>query len=426
MSFLSRFFGKQAAELPRENPQAATQAAGGGVLITNSAQLDEYLRSGGGTSSGPPVTPESAMRQAVVYRCNALVSGAVATLSLSLKRKIDQRTREDAENHPLWNVLKRKPNRWQTPSEFRRMLQSHVNMRGNGYALPVRSRGMVLELIPLDPDRMNVKQAPDLTLSYEYQRVNGSTIVLQQSEVFHLRGLTLDGVTGVSVIRYAREAIGLASQTEKHGAMLFKNGAMVGLVLEHPNQVGKEALENLKASLEDYRGTENAHKSLVLEEGMKLNTNIGMTSEDAQFLDTRKFQRSDIAMFFGVPPHMIGDTEKSTSWGTGIEQQSIGFVTYTLEDHLTMWEEAINRDLIGDNDKDLYAKFNRASLLKGDSKTRWEAYVKAMQWGVMSPNEVRALEDQNPREGGDIYYPPPNTAGDTEDPEKKDDTSQAA
>ncbi|MFC4623839.1 phage portal protein, partial [Daeguia caeni] len=188
------------------------------------------------------------------------------------------------------------------------------------------------------------------------------------------------------------------------------NGARVSGVLKHPNKLGPEAVANLRAGLEEFRsGGEQEGKNLILEEGMDY-ARIAMTAEDAQWLEARKFSRTDIAMFFGVPPHMIGDTEKSTSWGTGIEQQSIGFVAWTLEDHLTMWEEAINRDLIGAED-DLYARFNRAALVKGDIKARWEAYVKGLQWGVYSPNEIRTLEDQNPRDGGDIFYPPPNTAG---------------
>ena len=137
-----------------------------------------------------------------------------------------------------------------------------------------------------------------------------------------------------------------------------------------------------------------------------------MTAEDAQWIESRKFSRTDIAMFFGVPPHMIGDTEKSTSWGSGIEQQSIGFVTYTLEDHLTTWEETANRDLI--TDSSIYARFNRRALVRGDIKTRTEHYVKMLQWGVYSPNEVRAREDENPRADGDVYYDPPNTAGQTD------------
>ena len=137
-----------------------------------------------------------------------------------------------------------------------------------------------------------------------------------------------------------------------------------------------------------------------------------MSAEDAQWIEARQFSRVDIAMFMGVPPSMLGDNSGSDSnWGTGLEQKSLGFVAYTLEDYLTTWEETITRDILPENEPDLYARFNRAALVKGDIKTRWEAHVKALQWGVSSPNEIRALEDQNPREGGDVFYPPPNTAG---------------
>ncbi|HAF38248.1 MAG TPA: phage portal protein, partial [Gammaproteobacteria bacterium] len=161
----------------------------------------------------------------------------------------------------------------------------------------------------------------------------------------------------------------------------------------------------------------------ILEEGMGV-TPISMTAEDAQWIESRKFSRTDIAMFFGVPPHMIGDTEKSTSWGTGIEQQGIGFVTYTLEDSLTTWEESIARDLVPDTEPDIYARFNRKSLVRGDIKTRKEFYTSMMQWGVYSPNEVRALEDENPRAGGDVYYEPPNAPGGDAKKESGDEPAQ--
>ncbi|MEF9600897.1 phage portal protein [Paracoccus sp. PXZ] len=363
------------------------------------------------------VSPDSAMRVAAVYACVRIIAGAVATLPLHIKRRVDARTREDASDAPIWQLLRRRPNRWQTPSQFRRMLQAHLLLRGNAYAMIVRSRGEVQELIPLHPDRVAVTQGDDLALAYVYSRMDGKRVSLRQHEVLHLVGLTLDGVHGVSAIAYARETIGLALAMEDHGATTFRNGARVSGVLKHPQKLGPEAVANLKAGLDAFRaGGDQEGKHLILEEGMDY-ARIAMTAEDAQWIESRKFSRTDIAMFFGVPPHMIGDTEKSTSWGTGIEQQSIGFVAWTLEDHLTMWEEAIDRDLIGADDL-LYARFNRAALVKGDIKARWEAYVKGLQWGVWSPNEIRALEDQNPRAGGDIYYPPPNMtaeAGQAED-----------
>lgn len=401
-------------------PRASYQAAGGGVVINTSQQLEEALRGGAVTASGTTVTADNAMKTSAVYASVRIISGAVANMPVHLKKKVDERTREDASDQPLGFVLRRKPNRWQTPSQFRRMMQAHLLLRGNAYAMIVRSIGVVKELVPLHPDRVECKQNDDLTLDYIYTRKDGRKIRLPQKEVMHLVGLTLDGVHGVSAITYARETIGLSLSMENHGATTFKNGARVSNVMTHPGKVGPEGLEFLKASLDEYRsGGESEGKALILEEGMSV-TPLAMTSEDAQWLEGRVFSRVDIAMFMGVPPSMIGDNSGSDSnWGTGLEQKSIGFVTYTLEDWLTTWEETIWRDLIADSDPDMYVKFNRAALVKGDLKSRWEAYVKGLQWGVYSPNEIRALEDQNPREGGDVYYDPPNTAG-TSGQEKDD------
>lgn len=410
MNLWSRIFG---VKVPSAAPRASFQDAGGGIVIDSPQKLEEALRGGSITASGALVTPDSAMRVAAVYACVRIRSGVVANMPLHIKRRVDERTREDASDHPVWSVLRRKPNRWQTPSQFKRMLQAHLMLRGNAYAMIVRSAGKVKELIPLHPDRVKCDQGDDLALKYTYTRKNGHKVLLNQSEVFHLVGLTLDGVHGVSVITYARETIGLSLSMENHGATVFKNGARVSTVLIHPGKLGKDGLEFLRASLDDYRaGGESEGKALILEEKMDIKP-LAMTAEDAQWIESRKFSRADIAMFFGVPPHMIGDTEKSTSWGTGIDAQTQGFVTFSAEDDLTTWEETVNRDLIGEDDPLLYARFNRNALVRGDLKTRWEAYVKALQWGVYSPNKVLELEDENPRLGGDIWYPPPNTAGDS-------------
>ncbi len=425
MGLLSKWFGaKPASADAMAVPQASFQDKGGGVVISTAQQLEEVIRDGAETASGVPATPRTAMRVAAVYACVRIRSGVVANLPLHIKRRVDDRTRDDASEHALWRIFRRKPNRWQTPSQFKRMLQSHLLLRGNAYALVVRSRGEVKELIPLHPDRVECKQNDDLSLTYTYTRRNGGRVVLNQSEVFHLVGLTLDGVHGVSVITFARETIGLSLAMENHGATVFRNGARVSQVLTHPGKLGKEGLEFLKASLDEYRsGGESEGKALILEEGMGVER-LAMTAEDAQWIESRKFSRTDIFMFFGMPPHMAGDTEKSTSWGTGLEQQTQGFVTFTAEDDLTTWEETINRDLVGDEDADLYARFNRNALVRSDLKTRQGFYVSMLQWGVYSPNEVRALEDENPREGGDIFYPPPNTAGSSEP--KKDDGDEPA
>jgi HK97 family phage portal protein len=366
---------------------------------------------------GVSVTPESAMRVSAFNRSVTLICSAVGTMPLHLKRRVDSRTREDASDHPLWNVLRRKPNGWQTPSQFRKVMQLHLLLRGNAYGLIVRSRGLVTGIIPMHPDRVVCKQHEDMTLTYEYTRANGGAITLQQSDVFHLIGLSFDGVHGVSPLTYARESIGSSLAMEGHGANTFKNGARPSIVLKHPGKLGKDGIESLRSSIDSYRsGGEAEGKALILEEGMSTEP-LAMTAQDAQWIEARQFSRVDIAMFMGVPPSMLGDNSGSDSnWGTGLEQKSRGFVTYTLEDYLTTWEETIARDLISDDEPDLYARFNRAGLIKGDLAARWAAYTQGLMWGVYSPNEIRALEDENPREGGDVFYPPPNTAGTTGGP----------
>lgn len=393
-------------------PRASVQDSGGGVLIRTSEDLEEALRTGAVTAAGPSVTPDSAMRVAAVYACVRIRTGVPANLPIDIKERVDDRTRKDATNHPAWRLFRRRPNRWQTPSQFKRMMQAHVLLRGNAYAMIVWSVGLPKELIPLHPDRVECRQNDDLSLTYIYTRRDGRRIELAQSEVMHLVGLTLDGVHGVSAIKYARETIGLSMAMENHGAVVFKNGARVSIVLKHPAKLGKEGQENLRASLDEYRsGGESEGKALILEEGMDT-APLAMTAEDAQWIESRRFSRTDICMFFGVPPHMIGDTEKSTSWGTGIEQQTQGFLTFTAEDDLIMWEETINRDLLADNDN-LYARYNRNALVKADIKTRWNAYAVGRRMKVLSANDVRAYEDLNPVEGGDEYENPDITVTDS-------------
>lgn len=355
------------------------------------------------------------MRVAAAWRCINIIGGAIATLPLDLIRRVDEKVRLPAVGHPLRRVLTVRPNPWQTPSEFRRMMQANLLLRGNAYARKVVLGSRVVALIPLHPDRVQAEQLDSFAMQYKVRGNNGAITAYAQKDILHLRGMSLDGVTGMSVLSNMRESLGLALQTEKAGARLFKNGMLAGGVIEHPAKLSPEAAKNLHESLDAKNaGAENAGKWILAEEGMKF-APVSLSAEDAQWLGARDFQRYDIAMFFGVPPHMIGATEKTTSWGTGIEAQGIGFVTYTLNDWIKTWEESIKRDLLPESEwESIDARFNVNGLLRGDAKGRWDGYVKALQWGVSSPNEVRAMEDQNPREGGDIYYDPPNTAGQTQ------------
>jgi len=366
--------------------------------------LEEYLATG---STSQNVTADSAMKISAVWRCVNLISGKVATLPLDLKRRVGDK-REDAEDHQLWHLLRRRPNQWQTPAEFRRMMQASVLLRGNGYAYKVQSAGRVIGLIPLNADNVEVKQERDLSLTYNVTLPSGQRTVLKQKDMLHLRGLTLDGVVGLPVLTYARESMNLALNTENHANGIFANGTMAGGVLKHQGKLGTDGQEALRDSLEYYRkGGAREGRDLILEEGMTYER-LGMTSNDAQFIQTRVQTLAEIGMYFGVPLHLIGLNDKASSWGTGIEQMGIGFVTYTLQDWLTMWEQAIGRDLITEKEPDLYAKFNINGLLQGDAKTRFDGYATARNWGWMSVNDIRALEDMNPIDGGDEYLEPLN------------------
>jgi len=379
-------------------------------------QVRDFLRLGGDweTSSGVTITESSAMRVAAAWRCVNIISGTVGTLPLDLIRRVSEKERQPASGHSLRKVLTVKPNQWQTPSEFRRMMQAHLLLRGNAYALKVWLSGNVVALVPIHPDRVSVEQKRDMTIEYRVTSSDGKFRLLTARDVFHLRGMSLDGVKGLSVLSHMRESIGLAIQSEQAGARAMNTGSFLGGVIEHPQKMSPEAHGRLKGDWDEkYAGAKNAGKTPILEEGAKYSS-IGLSGKDLQFLEQRDFQRYDIAMFFGVPPHMLGATEKQTSWGSGIEQQGIGFVTYTLNDWLKTWEEAIKRDLIAEREwETLDARFYTQGLMRGDVTSRTAYYVAARQWGWLNPNEIRALEDMNPRddEGGEEYAVPPNTAG---------------
>ena len=381
--------------------------------LVSEDQLREFMRQGN-TASGAVVTEESAMRVAAAWRCVNIIAGAIATLPIDIIRRESETVRKPAVGHPLRRILTVQPNTWQTPSEFRRMMQSHLLLRGNAYARKVFIGNQLVGLIPLPTDRVTAEQLDSTAMQYKVMRKDGSSIIFPQREIFHLRGMSLDGVTGMSVLSNMRESLGLALQTEQAGARLFSNGILAGGVIKHPGKLSDNASRHLRESMEQRnQGSQNAGKWIVAEEGMTVES-ISLTAEDAQWLGTRDFQRYDIAMFYGVPPHMLGATEKTTSWGSGIEAQGIGFVTYTLTDWIKTWEESVKRDLLEEREwETVDARFNVNALMRGDFKTRWEGYVKGLQNCVYSPDDVRAMEDMNPRPdgGGGFYFEPPNTAG---------------
>jgi HK97 family phage portal protein len=258
---------------------------------------------------------------------------------------------------------------------------------------------------------MRVEIDEDNTPYYVYELPDGEKKVLERWRVWHVRGWGTDAFVGKSPIALARESIGLTMATEEYGGRFFSNDSRPGGILRHPAKLSPEAAKRLKASWENANGgLTNKHRVAVLEEGIEWQQ-IGISPEEAQFLDTRKFQELEICQVYRVPPHMIGITDRSTSWGTGIEEMGIGFVTFTLLPYLTRIAQSVNRDLLGANErKEYFAEHLTAALERGDLMTRYQAYNIGRNGGWLSANDIREMENMNPIEGGDVYLQPLNMA----------------
>lgn len=415
-----------AAAFTAFNPPRASQIMGDPVTITTSEGIANYLRTGGVTRSGALVTPDSALNVAIIFRCIELLADTVAGLPKGMMEELKDGTRKEAADHPLHELIRHQPNEWQTAFEFVKLMEWNRQMRGRAFARIVRSRGRVIGLVPLHPDRVTVKQAPDLKLVFVYRRQDGSEVMLPQSDVFYLKDATLDGVSCMSRLTRMREAIGLALRTEEHGSRLFAQGVKPGGVFEMEGTLSTDAYERLKTSLEEtYSGSENAHKTMLLEEGMSFKP-VTMSSDDAQFLQTRQFQRGDLAIAMGVPPILIGDSEKTSSWGTGIEQIGIGFLQYRIDPLVDSWVQALRRDCIAIEDRRrFYVHVNLNGLMRSSAKDRAAYFSKALGSGGsgawLTPNEVRKEEGRNPVKGGDILFQPSMFTAGSAQPLNEDD-----
>lgn len=377
----------------------------------NSINADSYSFNFGSTSAGKSITERSAMQITAVNACVRVLSEALASLPLHMYRYIENGGKEKATDHPLYYLLHNEPNPEMSSFTFRETMMCHLLLWGNAYIQIIRNgKGEILGLYPLMPNKMVVDRDSDGNLYYEYSRtqedaptMTGSTVILNPHDVWHIPGLGFDGLIGYSPIAMAKNALGIAVACEEYGATFFANGAAPGGVLEHPSVVKDP--ERLRQSWNSvYQGSKNAHRIAVLEEGVKYQP-IGISPEQAQFLDTRKFQINEIARIFRVPPHMIGDLEKSSF--SNIEQQSLEFVKYTLDPWVARWEQSMERSLLTDDEKGKYFfKFNVDGLLRGDYQSRMNGYAIGRQNGWMSANDIRELEnlDRIPAEdGGDLY-----------------------
>lgn len=377
---------------------------------TDSTSGSAYRFLFGGSTSGKPVNERSALQMTAVYACVRILSEAIAGLPVHLYQYKEDGSKEKALAHTLYRLLHDEPNPEMTSFVFRETLMTHLLLWGNAYAQIIRNgKGEVLALYPLMPNRMTVDRDEKGHLYYQYQMqdsdaptMKSGTVTLEPTDVLHIPGLGFDGLVGYSPIAMAKNAIGMAIACEEYGAKFFANGATPGGLLEYPGTVKNP--EAVRESWNKGFSGGNSHKIAVLEEGMKY-TPISISPEQAQFLETRKFQIDEIARIFRVPPHMVGDLEKSSF--SNIEQQSLEFVKYTLEPWMIRWEQSINRALLSEKEKAAYfVKFNVDGLLRGDYQSRMNGYATARQNGWMSANDIRELEnlDRIPAEhGGDLY-----------------------
>lgn len=376
------------------------------IKNTASSSYDDFVKGvdiENPSLSGMYVSEENSITVSGVFACVRVIAEDIASLPLPLYKRLP-RGKEKAVDHPLYYLIHDSPNEDMTAFAFKEAMMTNLLLWGNAYAQTIRDKnGQIVSIHPLLSSRMTVTKDQNGELKYSYTNEKGETFTLKKEQLLHIGGIGFDGISGLSPISVAREAIGLAKATEVYGNKFFANGARPGGVLEHPGTL-KDPSKVRESWEAVYKGANNAHKIAVLEEGMKYH-DIGMPQKDAQFLETRQFQLNEICRIFRVPPHLVGDLSRSTF--SNIEHQSIDYVVHTLRPWLVRWEQAINLNLLNVFErKDYFAKFNVDGLLRGDFATRMNGYAVGRQNGWYSANDIRELEDLNPipeDQGGDVY-----------------------
>ena len=369
------------------------------------------------------VSPDSALRLASVYACVRVLSETMASLPLVVYQRRADGGKDKITDHWLYRLLANRPNRFQNPFEWREMLQGHLALRGNAYnQIITNAKGEVVELMPLHPDRIRLELLPSGEYRYRFTDRFGTESILPRGEVWHLRGLSSDGLLGMSPIELARESLGMALAAQDYGARFFANDAKpTGGWIEFPGSFkDSEAKKVFRESYQQAQSGANRGKVLVLENGMKFHE-VGVTNKDAQFLELRKFQITDVARLFRVPPHMIGDLDRATF--SNIEQQSLEFVMHTMTPWAERWEASIESELLLECD-DIEVEFDFANLMRGDAASRASYYQSGIQNGWLTRNEARIAENLNPLEGLDEPLRPLNMVEESNAEDVELDTEQ--
>jgi len=399
MGIVSRMFEARSASYSAKDPALAE------------------LWGGRRTASGQDVTPDTALRVSAVYACVTILAQTVAMLSKSVKDVSEDGSKHILKKHRVHRLIRKRPNRWQSPFEFFEMMEGHRLLRGNAYAKIAYSPGRQQnELVPLHPDHVfpfvitpsgatyymsdNSPCPPEGSkLWYHYFPLNGEAEVLSAEEVLHIRGFSVNGIVGLGVIkRAAQEAVGLAMAAEEHGASMLKNSAQVPAAIKHPKKLNDDAFSRLKSDLRaggEYAGSGSSGKTIILEDGMDI-VKLGMTADEMQYLETRKFQVEDIARIFNVPLILIGHGDKAPTYASA-EQFFMSFKVHTVQPIVVRWEEAMQRDLLYPSEiDDVEVDFDLDSMMRGDAAAR-AVYLKArFEMASITPDQVRIYEGENP------------------------------
>lgn len=359
-------------------------------------------------SGGSLLSPDDAMRQATVYSCVTLIADNVAQLPLHLYRKTEE-GRQKAFKHPLYEILNRKPNEWQTPFEFYQFLLLSLLLRGMACAYIVRAGGKIKSLLPVPPDCISEVWEGNKRY-FLVSFADGVQKEVDPGHIFCIKAMSFDGKTSASPITYAANTVGVSLAAEKYNAGFYRNGARPSGILTTAQSLSKETAKEIGESWLTSYGRGNSGKTAVLWGGMEYRT-VSMSNEDAQLLQLMSYQRTDIASIFRVPPHMVGAVDKTSSWGTGIAEQKQSFLTFTLQPWITRIQQAVSRDLLREEEKkDYYAEFLTDKFLQADQKSRTDSYKAALGGtqhpGYMTVNEIRRLENLPAAEGGDKLYSP--------------------
>lgn len=392
MAFWSRFFRRREKD--------------GSTAGSPAQWFVDWVRGGERTYAGVSVSPESAMRTAAVWACVKLRSEDIGKIPCLLYRRLADGGKERAVDHPYFQLIRDEPNPRMTAFEFRQLMQAQVDLRGNAYALKeIDANGVIIALWPVNPDFVTILQTPDgRELFYKIQVPGQNEFTVPGEAIVHLRGLTLDGKVGLSPIAHHRQTIGIVIAAQKYGAAFFGNNAQPMGGLKVPSPLSKEAAAALR---ESWKARHLGKNELGIFDGGLEWVQTGMNNADAQYIEALKFQNSDIWRIYRVPPHKAQDLDHATY--SNIEQQSLEYVTDCLLTEMVRWEQTLRRDLLSQEEKKTYFfEFLPDALLRGDQKSRFEAYATAINWGILNPNECRELENKNHRKGGDLFLQPLN------------------